>query len=94
MRDTVSGLLSMAGITSAPEQKLPDGQERPADLLVSSWRARTVAIDFMIITRLRGNHFHLFNDAHGPDSRAKAAKKKKPHRVQGGRSFQPFVSDT
>ena len=55
LRDTVAELLGMAGITTASEQKLPDGPERPADLLVSSWRSRTVAIDFTIITPTRAS---------------------------------------
>ena len=96
MRDTVAELLSMAGITSAPEQKLPDGQERPADLLVSSWRARTVAIDFTIITPTRASAATSSNSTTTLMDQTAAQKQQKSRTAceAAGWSFQPFVADT
>ena len=53
LRGTAAELLAKAGITAAPEQHLPGSLDRPADLLASSWRGRTVALDFTVITPTR-----------------------------------------
>ena len=96
LRDTVAELLTVAGITTAPEQKLPDGQERPADLLVSSWRGRTVAVDFTIITPNRASSSTSSTSATTLMDKAAMLKNQKSQSAcaAAGWSFQPFVADT
>ena len=56
LRDTVLQIMRNAGFSAEPEQQLPDHPERrPADVLVTGWKGRTLAVDFTIVTPIRAS---------------------------------------
>ena len=53
LRNALIELFRRAGVRVEAEQSIPGRDERPADMLVSSWHGKTAAVDFTIITPTR-----------------------------------------
>ena len=96
LRDTVAELLTRAGISTVPEQRLPNSLDRPADLLVSSWHGCTMALDFTIITPTRASASPFSSSTTTLlDQAAKQKQQKSRQQCEAaGWRFQPFVADT
>ena len=96
LRDTVADLLAKAGVPAATEQHLPDSLNQPADVLPSSWRGRTVAVDFTIITPTRpSTRVSSTSTTTLMDQAAENKLKKSSSACQAaGWGFQPFVADS
>ena len=96
LRDTVADLLAKAGVSAATEQRLPDSLDRPADVLLSSWRGRTVAMDFTVITPTRPSSSLSSTSTTTLMDQAAHQKEQKSRRQceEAGWAFQPFVADT
>ena len=93
LRDTLQNVLLKAGLSVAPGQSPPGSSERPADLLVSSWRG--LAIDFTVITSTRASASHLASDSTLMDRAADLKiRKSKALCEAAGWEFRPFVADT
>ena len=97
LRDTVAELLARAGIAASPEKHLPGSLDLPVDRLVLSWRRRTVAIDFTVVTPTRASAASTVSTS-TTTLMDQAAKQKDQKRQQAceaaGWAFQPFVADT
>ena len=98
LRDTVAELFTIAGLPVTPEQHLPQSLDRPADLLLSSWRGRTVALDFTIITPTRTSAVKTTTTTSVTTLMDQAAEQKIKKSQEACRAagwvFQPFVADT
>ena len=96
LRDTVGELLAKADIAAAKEQNLPNSAERPADILVSSWGGRTIALDFTIVTPSRASSTTSSTSNTTLMDQAAAQKQNKSQLAceAAGWVFQPFVADT
>ena len=95
LRDTVQEILRKAGLTVDAEQSIPGHSERPADLLVSSWHGRPLAVDFTIITPTRLSASHLSSVTTLMDQAAESKNKRSLALCESaGWSFSPFVADT
>ena len=96
LRDTVAELLTRDGISTVPEQRLPNSLDRPADLLVSSWHGCTMALDFTIITPTRASASPFSSSTTTLlDQAAKQKQQKSRQQCEAaGWRFQPFVADT
>ena len=95
LRDTVQEILRMVGLAVEAEQSPPGQPERPADLLISSWRGKPLAIDFTVITPTRPSASHMSSSTTLMDKAAEL-KIKKSHDIcaAAGWTFLPFVADT
>ena len=96
LRDTVAELLSRVGISTAREQRLPGSLDRPADLLVSAWKGKTIALDFTIITPTRASASVSSTSTTTMMDQAAHQKQLKSRQdcEVAGWLFQPFVADT
>ena len=96
IRVAVGELFAKAGLPAVPEQRLPDSLDRPADLLLSSWRGRTVAADVTIITPTRSSSSIPATSTTTSMDQAAHQKEQKGKRLceAAGLAFQPFVADT
>ena len=98
LRDTVAELFTLAGLPVTKEQHLPQSLDRPADLLLSSWRGRTVALDFTIVTPIRASAVSKTTTTSTTTLMDQAAEQKLKKSQDACRAagwvFQPFVADT
>ena len=87
-------MVARAGIAAAAEQRLPDSVDRLADLLLSTWRGRTVAVDFTIITRPSSSLSSTSTTTLMDQTGVHKDRKSRQACEAAGWAFQPFVADT
>ena len=95
LRDTVAELFNMARVPVDIEQTLAECFERPADILVSRWGGKQLAIDFTVVTPTRpSSHLTSSSTTTLMDHAAAQKLRKSKEKCQvAGWHFMPFVAD-
>ena len=90
-------LFRQAGHQVDPEQAIPGRDERPADMLVSNWSGKTLAVDFTVVTPSRASAVArgaATSSSTLVDQTAQLKHHKSRQLCQAhGWEFMPFVAD-
>ena len=97
LRNTMIELFRQAGHQVDPEQAIPGRDERPADMLVSNWSGKTLAVDFTVVTPSRASAVArgaATSSSTLMDQTAQLKHHKSRQLCQAhGWEFMPFVAD-